>query len=101
MGLHRTLRWLVERLLPHRQRQIRRALENREVRGDLARFLDHLDTAGASANYTDPPIGHVQPVLGPVSRMHARAAEALEAREVGDIRLGCEASAGDEESGPG
>src|SRR6185369_5073974 len=97
--LHRVLRRRIECLLLHRQREIRRALKDRELFGDLACFLDHLDAAGAGADHADALAGEVETVLRPVSRVKARTGEALEARQPWDVRLGREAGARDEEPG--
>src|SRR5262249_32133128 len=95
--LHLPLRRLVELALPHRQREVRRALEDRQVRGDLACLLDHLHAARAGADHADASSGDLEAVLWPVRRVEARTAEALETSEVGDVRPGGEAGARDEE----
>jgi hypothetical protein len=71
------------------------------MEGDLARFLDHLDAAGARTDHADAPAGQVEPFLGPVRRVHARAREGVESGEVGEICLCREARARDQESRPG
>jgi hypothetical protein len=94
--LHRALRRLVEPLLAHRQREVRRALEHDEVRGDPAGFLDDLDAAGARSDHADPTTGQVEAVLRPVGGVQARPQEAFETRHAGHVGPGREARARDE-----
>ena len=52
--LHCSPRFFIQLLLPHRQSQNGRALEDRELFGAASSLLDNLDPARTSPNHADP-----------------------------------------------
>src|SRR5665213_2675765 len=99
-SLQLCLRLRVELALRHAQRKARRALEDGHMSGDLRGLLYYLHGTGARTNDTDPLVSQIYTGLRPQARMVFGAFEALETRNVRDVRLCREARTKDHKPAP-
>src|SRR4029077_18468286 len=79
--LHPPVGLVVELPLPHWQRQVRRALEHRELRDVLVNLLDNLHPARPGADDADALALEVHTFLRPQGGMVADATEVLQPRD--------------------
>lgn len=97
--LHTADRVLVELRLPHRQRHVGRALEDREVSRHAGRLLSHLHAARPGADDPDPLAGHIETLLRPKRGVVALPDEIAQARQLRHVGLRPQAGAQHEIAG--
>src|ERR1700726_2841683 len=95
--LHPPVGLVVELPLPHWQRQVRRALEHRELSDVLVNLLDNLHPARPGADDADALALEVHALLRPQAGMVADAAEVLQPLDRRNIRFRGEPGAEHEE----
>ena len=100
-GLDRGLLLVGERLVLRRPRERRRALEHREVVGDLRQLGDGLHARRAGADDADALALELDALLGPEARLHDRARERVDARAVRAVRRREAAGRHDRRTAPG
>jgi hypothetical protein len=88
----------VQRAVEGRHAEVRRALEDGEVRARLGDFGDDLQPGGARADDADALAGQVDGRVRPAARAVDLALEVLLARELVLLRDGDVAAAGDDEA---